>query len=136
MVSKYKLLLIISILFSLFAAGYSINISSCQNINVSGDYTVNQSINALVPDCINISSSNITINCNQNTISASTSELKIMLFTNSTNVTITDCVFENGTINFTNSTNNYIYNNTFDNTSFDFDIYSNNNFFKTHSFIK
>ncbi len=84
----FKKLVIILILLFNFLTVFSIDVSSCQNINSAGNYVLTQSISVSGSDCISITSNNVHLNCNNFNISGDNSDPSIGINVNSVNNSI------------------------------------------------
>ena len=98
MANKRNILFFIGILFvvsSIFFVSALTTISNCVEINESGTYTMNQSINQSENfDCIKIIAANVTLDCNGYNI---TSNLAVSgVFSNQTNTTVKNCYVDMG----------------------------------------
>ena len=88
-----------------FVNSYSIPVSSCGNINVSGSYELSNDVGGSSGVCFNIVPSNVYFNCQGNSIygTGSIADYALMLFNASntnqffTNVTFDNCHFKNFT---------------------------------------
>ncbi|RLE39047.1 hypothetical protein DRJ17_01995 [Candidatus Woesearchaeota archaeon] len=69
------------------------NVDNCINITSSGSYKMIQSISNAVNYCINISTSNVTFDCDGNTITGSRG-VNIIFAVNQSNITIKNCVLK------------------------------------------
>src|SRR3989344_1488310 len=133
--NKGNILFFIGILFvvsSIFFVSALTTISNCVEINESGTYTMNQSINQSENfDCIKIIAANVTLDCNGYNI---TSNLAVSgVFSNQTNTTVKNCYVDMGPglwnygIEFVSVNNSNIINTTLNNQYRGIDLYSSSN---------
>lgn len=80
-------LFLVFVNFNMVSAAYT-NVSSCQNITVSGGYIINETLTSLSSNCININASNVFLEGSGNLVSASIANGSAIRIIDVNNVTI------------------------------------------------
>lgn len=87
------LVLVLVLVDSVIAAT---NITSCQQITSSGDYTLNQSINiSSYAACLDVTSNDVSIDCQGFTIGGNVEGERAIFMNGTTNLTVQNCLLDN-----------------------------------------